>query len=744
MANGELKFGDLRFPGDAAGVLIEVLGPGSGTNWGTAEDIVDVVESFLQDGATEATQRRGNRELPLRLRLTADDTGALAAAESMLVAECRKCDPVDGSNTLTWTPLDGFGPPSVFEVIGAKLEHDLSDAEIGYGNQTLRRYYNLTLRALPFSKSVDPVVVDIAAADPEVTTEVLDDGSSTTDWAIAPTAGNAVRTFTGSTTWVAPAGVVSVLAEAVGGGGGGSNNGGLLGGGGGGGAYASKTGAVSPGTGYAVTVGGGGAKGSSVGATGGTSQFSSSSFVKAVGGTGASGASGGAGGQASASVGTTRTSGGGGGHSSTVAGHAVGGAGGNGAPPLGSSSVGKGGTGAYDSANATNGIAGRVRLTYDGKWTIAVDATGIKASKPAYGNVASWLERTGLAADMTDKPYLQVKTSLPAGAATLAFKLNGTPATVVSQSGGTYWLDASAIAILDELRIDISSADTNAATLYVLELSATTSLTPGSTGRENARQLPVAGSERTVASLSLSDEASGLGTVLVYTTTEIEALLPALREHLVPGPTITPDGTTVSGSTSDLTTEHDFDLSAANLAAGGYLLLARIQHDVTEARTIDWAAVSRMNGVDVGDLQSGSRTINLVADEWAVVTIAALNLPPTRVGPGGIVRIQLSGDVILDNAWLFDVEHGRLTQVDCGASKRLWLDVASVDEPAPSLWRGDNEDRSDAIHAGSDTQAWGVHEFVPPAVSVFTVTTDSTAAALILQHYPRWHTHAGG
>lgn len=588
MAAGELVFGDIRLPGEVAGVAFDVLGPGSGTSWGTAEDIIDIVESFLQDGATEATTRRGNRELPLRLRLTATDSGALAAAEAALVAECTACDPVDGVNTLTWTPPDGFGPPSVFDIVGAHLAHDLADSEISYGKTVLRRYYSLTLRGLPFSRSVFATELTVPAPPATVTTVVIDDCAYVDNaavaalWSASPADADAER-YNADSVWLDHVNL-----------------------------------------GPAVLT------------------FTRHSLSEALAGT-----------------------------------------------PY-------------------------VRITVT-----------------AFGSV------------------LNGSGSVPAA---LTFGLNGTAATVLATSGDTVWLDGSAITTLNTISMTgIQPGDDGG--IIVDEIARTNSLTGGTTGRENARQIPVAGSTRSPASLSLYDAAAALGTVLVYTTSDLNAHQPPLRTWLIPGPTVTIDSDLVSGASSPLSTDHVFHIPTGGVTPGGYILLARlISPSVEDDYAIAWEAHT-VFGSWTDEGQSGSRTVHL-DNTWDVVVIATMDLPPTRTGVNSHIDITLSGPagVDLDEAWLFNLETGRLTWVECGdgpslvdgtSSSQLWLDTASVDTPVPSIWRAGSTARENAIHAGDRTQSWGAHEFVPPAVSVFTVTTNSTDAVLTLSHYPRWHTHAG-
>ena len=98
--------------------------------------------------------------------------------------------------------------------------------------------------------------------------------------------------FTSSGNWTAPNNTNAVKVFLVGGGGGGGNNDGsnnsFNGGGGGGGVVIERTVPVTPGTNYAITIGGGGAQGST-GAQGGTSNFGN--LLSAIGGGGGAGAS---------------------------------------------------------------------------------------------------------------------------------------------------------------------------------------------------------------------------------------------------------------------------------------------------------------------------------------------------------------------------------------------------------------------------------------------------------------------
>jgi hypothetical protein len=205
--------------------------------------------------------------------------------------------------------------------------------------------------------------------------------------------GQVVRNFMSSTTWQAPPGVTSVLAECWGGGGSGANPVGAPGGGGGGGGeYAAQTVVVTPGNNYVVTVGtsaapstfpgdavtvtghGGSSTASGTGGAGGTG---STNTVHHNGGNGAStvftGGGGGGGAAGTTAVGNLAQPGhsdgtGGAGGAGGLSGGGKGGKGGNnnGAAGVIGNAPGGGGDGAGGGSSPDRGLGavGQVRLTY--------------------------------------------------------------------------------------------------------------------------------------------------------------------------------------------------------------------------------------------------------------------------------------------------------------------------------------------------------------------------------------------
>lgn len=184
-----------------------------------------------------------------------------------------------------------------------------------------------------------------------------------TAWAQATT-----ETFSSSTTWTAPPGVISLTVEAWGGGGGGGASTGnpAKGGGGAGGQYVKKVLTVTPGNAYAIVVGAGGNGGSSsAGGSGGDSTFGGTSAVAKGGGGGGLASSNNSGGTAgtgstSGGVGDTIYAGGSGSAGSASGGNCnSGGAGGGGAGSSGAGGSASGNTaGTGTATGGGNGGAG--------------------------------------------------------------------------------------------------------------------------------------------------------------------------------------------------------------------------------------------------------------------------------------------------------------------------------------------------------------------------------------------------
>lgn len=260
-------------------------------------------------------------------------------------------------------------------------------------------------------------------------------------------------TFTTTSTWVAPAGVTSVIVEAWGAGGRGANGDGFEsgGGGGGGGAYSKKLSiSVTPGNSYTVTVGVGGSTGTPAG---GDSWFSTSGTVLAKGGAGGNSTAPGAGGASGSGIGDTKYSGGTGGSVTSSAGSGGGGGagttaiGGNGSGSSGGaggstsggtggsgggfnsgfagSTIGGGGGGGGQNGSGANGARGEVKITY----TPSDAGSGGSSGSGQSGNSGTVSGATFSSDTSVGTTAFVSPSNVSASDNTYATKLAGTPLT---------------------------------------------------------------------------------------------------------------------------------------------------------------------------------------------------------------------------------------------------------------------------------------------------------------------------
>lgn len=282
------------------------------------------------------------------------------------------------------------------------------------------------------------------------------------------------------------------------------------------------------------------------------------------------------------------------------------------------------------------------------------------------------------------------------------------------------------------------------------------------TGRESLRTVAVSGSARTQASLAIQHATTGLGDTLVYTCPALgSGYQPDLRRWRTTAATVTADATTVSGSYEPITSAVTFNVPAAGLPKGSYVLMARVRSDAAggaATRGVKWSASTKIGAATFGQQSGTSAKFPLTTTAWNIVPVGVMTLPPTDVTPGSTATVEVNlldagtGDrVTVDEAWLFYLgDDSALTQVACGAGtpalgtvhNRLWLDTASIERYEPSIWQGTQVDRSDSFHAGDGIPAWGIHSFAPPRMNVFVVTTGGANPEISLRHFPRYHTHA--
>lgn len=184
----ELAWGSLMIATDApADVPWVCEALATDTDFGNPVPLVEEVRSWLLGGASLSTVTGwGERTVPIRIRLSAEDGQAMSQAEAAFFTEARRSERGLRPAPLVWTPPMLAAWPAVYDVTRATFERDYPD---GWGHsERFRhcRYFRLTFTTLPWVR--DPETVTIPALPVPVNPEapanrvVIDNCESTTGW----------------------------------------------------------------------------------------------------------------------------------------------------------------------------------------------------------------------------------------------------------------------------------------------------------------------------------------------------------------------------------------------------------------------------------------------------------------------------------------------------------------------------------------------------------------------------------
>lgn len=294
--------------------------------------------------------------------------------------------------------------------------------------------------------------------------------------------------------------------------------------------------------------------------------------------------------------------------------------------------------------------------------------------------------------------------------------------------------------------------------IVIYDLSRTDTPPASGTRRQLSRIIDPGGSVPAEGTIIVEHATVGLGQTIVYSHPLGGGYTPPLRRWLVTSDAVTGDAASVSGATNLITGITDYRVPISAMPEGGVGYWARLYNGSTGTVRIHWAAVSYLGSTPVGDGQGGSTLVTWNTAGWQVVQLARLSLPTARVGPSGFVRVSLQRDagssagILIDEAWLFAMDEGCLTVVDCGTgtpaagtvANRLKITASSLDDPYGSILTGSAADWSDTYAPPTarilcDQTS---HRFDPDGSNIFTVTTGTLDASVSLEHYRRWHTHA--
>lgn len=142
-----------------------------GASFGAPQPVEVVLSSQVLDGSLTSRVRDDNRELSFVVCIKGADLAAVSAGERALDLACGK------PTTLTWTPPDGFGKPTVYDVLTSSYEAVFDDL----GELRNERTVRLRIAALPFGRSTTRVTDDAVAVDVDGGT-IVDACESTAGW----------------------------------------------------------------------------------------------------------------------------------------------------------------------------------------------------------------------------------------------------------------------------------------------------------------------------------------------------------------------------------------------------------------------------------------------------------------------------------------------------------------------------------------------------------------------------------
>lgn len=404
------------------------------------------------------------------------------------------------------------------------------------------------------------------------------------------------------------------------------------------------------------------------------------------------------------------------------------------------------------------------------------------------------LLRSSMSADMTGMSYVRIKVSKAAASVyarwdpslhvippaytlsqSVTYLVNGSAVTPALTSGEYVYLPWSGGAgPLSSVEVRVAASQTGptgpsgyglAFQIVIDDIYVTDSATPSAGGgRQVSAAVDVAGSARTQGSLAVEydTDPAPLGETLVYTCPDdASGYWPGMRDFTAgTAPTPTADTSLIADSWISIKSGAGgpwrVEYPIAQVPAGGFVLIARMRRaSATGTSTVNITTGVAVGGTDVGPTQAASWTGTL-SSSWEFHTLAALVLPAGDIGPDGVVWVELvspAGEnaVNIDEAWLFNIETGRLSWVELPATgtvspsvpSRLWINAPTLNAPRPQLLVGTDPEAADGYHPGDNVKSMAVHEFIPPRAKVFVATTGSGGGipAISLTHYPRSHTH---
>lgn len=293
------------------------------------------------------------------------------------------------------------------------------------------------------------------------------------------------------------------------------------------------------------------------------------------------------------------------------------------------------------------------------------------------------------------------------------------------------------------------------ATLRLDLVARTDAIAEESTGRQQFRSLPVAGTVRTQGRLSIEHDDDPLDQVLAYVyCNDSSGYSPPLRRWLVSAGTTHDDASLVSGHWNMLDDPWVTETPASAIVAGNHRIYAALRGSA--AGTVDLAinAATLIGGNELGGTITETASVT-ITDQWGIYDVTGIVLGPVKLATpsaaaGAVVQITIQDadtggiNVDIDEAWVYNLDIGALTQVSCHnkdgpGCNRLWLDPATItNDGKDAIYMGFAADRSDAFNPAEGILGWTPPVFEPDSMNAHIVTTGAAYPAIRLWHHPRW------